>query len=76
MITWQDVVRRLALAYQDGEPVWATRGWDGSELDGAEMQALYREAVGTENPPAPGRWEQCPCCLRWSVGVDLEPVSS
>lgn len=65
--TWQDLVRRLALAYDGGEPVWPSMGAMGETQDGAELMELYREAVEQVGTVTSGVWKECPCCGRWYV---------
>jgi len=69
--TYQDLIRRLALSYAGGEPIFATEMPDGTRLDGAEMTALYREVMGEPTRPSPdSAWYQCPTCSMWQVRTE------
>jgi hypothetical protein len=72
--TLEDLIRWLALPYQDGEPIFSAAALTsdlmpvGREIEfGDSMRDLYREVVGTSGDPVPGIWRECPCCGRWSV---------
>lgn len=76
-VTYQDLIRRLALAYDGGEPIFATEMPDGTVLDGAEMQELYREVMGEPKRPTPdSTWYQCPHCSMWQIHSGPLPETS
>jgi hypothetical protein len=72
--TLEDLIRWLALPYQDGEPIFSAAALTdglmpvGREIEmGTSLRELYREVVGTSGDPVQGQWRECPCCGRWSV---------
>lgn len=66
--TYEDLIRWLALPLEGRTPIFEGVDASGVPTPRDDMAALFREIMGEPtDPPMPGRWEQCPCCLNWSV---------
>ena len=67
-VTYQDLVRWLALTQEGRTPIFASRGVSGERLNGDDLRELFESIMGEPTAEAmPGEWVTCPCCGHMSI---------